>query len=86
MYTLHSESRAVQKTHVMINNGDITTLSVTDCMNHVRRALGEKVWIPEMQLELYSQSRSFNSFFSCKIEKLTAISSSNIGPGYQMDT
>lgn len=85
MYTLHSESRAIQKTHAMINNGDITTLSVTDCMNHVRRTLGEQVWSPEMQLELHSQSRSFNSFLSCKIEKLTAKLSSNIGPDYQMD-
>ena len=89
MYTLHSESRTIQKTHAMINNGGITTLSVTDCMDHVtdcmdhvRRTLGEKVWSPEMQLELHSQSRSFNSFLSYKIAKLTAKSSSNIGPDY----
>lgn len=82
MYTLHSESRTIQKTHAVINNGGITTLSVTDCMDHVRRTLGGKVWSPEMQLELHSQSRSFNSFLSYKIAKLTAKSSSNIGPDY----
>lgn len=48
MYALHFENTAIQKTHVMVNNGAITTLRVTDCMNHMRRTLGEKVWRTEI--------------------------------------